>query len=207
MRVLIKAFLLLGLLEVQTVEGYAQERFFTVQVGGKNVGQLTVFPMDTNLNRRFQRVESEFKFLFQEGKYSNRSAYANGLLLHSTSIHSLNGEMKEKTVTKYTINKTYDILFFNADGSKKDTRQIVKPIYNTITNLYYQEPVGLKQVYSERFAEFCSIVPLSKQQYAVTMPDGKLNIFSYRSGQFIEMETEMIGFQLKVVPSQGKKQM
>jgi hypothetical protein len=59
--------------------------------------------------------------------------------------------------------------------------------------------VNIKEVYSERFGQMCSLKKLSEGNYGVTLPDGKKGIYTYKNGQCSEVRTDLAGFKLRIV--------
>ncbi|HSK14202.1 MAG TPA: DUF6134 family protein, partial [Phnomibacter sp.] len=49
--------------------------------------------------------------------------------------------------------------------------------------LYFQEPVGRSELYSEGHKRMIPIRDLGNGIYKITMPDGNTNLFYYRGGQ------------------------
>ncbi len=197
MRIL-KSYGIMLLLGVASV-GNAQTSLYTVIVAGRTVGSLKVYNYELKNSVETHRIESDFKFLFYSGKYSIQSNYANGRLLGSVAAHYVNGDLKEKTQTKSTVNPLYQVLFSGEDAPKIDKKDLNFHISSTITGLYYKEPVNVKEVYSERFGQMCSLKKISDGKYGVTLPDGKEGIYSYKNGQCKEVKTDLAGFKLRIV--------
>ncbi|WP_025761538.1 DUF6134 family protein [Dyadobacter tibetensis] len=190
-------FLILFISPFNFCSGQYQE--YALVVGGKKVGALKVYPQDSAKSVKVFKVESEFKMLFQNGRFSNTSIYSNGKLVQADFVHSLNGNTKERTNTKYKTSQLYEVRFNDEAGQSKAIQNITEPIHATLTTLFYKEPKGIRSVYSERFGQFCAVSKLSLQDYKVQMPDGKQNVYSYRDGRFFEMQTELAGFRLRIV--------
>ncbi len=176
-------------------ECIAQDRFYKLSIAGKEIGMLRVFDLKTSKEVITQKVESEFKFLFQSGKFVNESSFAKGKLIEATSIHSVNGNLKENTITRLLTSNHYQVLLTNS-GQKPETRNISNTIHGTLTGLFYAEPHGKKEVYSERFGVFCPIRAIDTKTYEVKMPDGKKNIYTYEKGACTQVQTELVGFKL-----------
>ena len=179
--------------------GMAQTDVYNVSVAGKTVGSLKVYKSQPKDDVRVQRVESEFKFLFHSGKFSSQSSFEGGKLISSVSTHYVNGDLKEKTRTQIKPGHIYEVLFSEKKDNVTQTKKLNYPIHNTVSTLFYQEPGEVKEVYSERYGQMCSVKKLSEQRYQVTLPDGKQNLYSYRSGRCTEVEADLAGFKLRIV--------
>jgi len=194
----------LGLLVASSTNAMSQTSFYDVIVAGRNVGFLKVFNYEPKNDIELQRIESNFKFLFYSGKYSIQSSYSQGKLITSVASHHVNGDLKEKTQTKSAVNPLYQVLFSGEDAPKNDKKDLNFPISRTITSLYYKEPVNITEVYSERFAQMCSVKKLSEGNYGVNLPDGKQGIYTYKNGQCREVKTDLAGFKLRIVLNDSK---
>jgi hypothetical protein len=183
---------------------FSQNSYFDVLVAGRNVGSLRVFADDLKSEPETHRIESDFKFLFYSGRYTIESRYAQGKLLHSDAAHHVNGDLKERTQTKSSVSPMYQVQFSGEDAPKSDKKELNYPIRNTITGLYYREPINISEVYSERFGLMCSVKKLSEGLYGVALPGGKQGLYTYRNGQCREVQQDMAGFKLKIVRNDSK---
>ncbi len=182
----------------------AQSSFYDVLVAGRNVGSLRVFSYDLRNDVEMHRIESDFKFLFYSGKYSIQSSYLGGKLVTAVAAHYVNGDLKEKTQTQSKVNPLYQVLFSGEDAPKENKKELNFTINNTITGLYYKEPINVREVYSERFAQMCSVKKLSEGIYGVSLPDGKQGVYTYKNGQCRQVITDLAGFKLKIVRNDTK---
>lgn len=62
-----------------------------------------------------------------------------------------------------------------------------KVTYST-TNLYHHEPLGISELFSERYGVFCKIKPIGNHTYELHLPTGKKNLYRYRDGICREVE-------------------
>jgi hypothetical protein len=184
--------------------GFSQNSYFDVMLAGRNVGSLRVFSDDVKSDAETHRIESDFKFLFYSGRYTIQSQYAQGKLLHADASHHVNGDLKERTQTKRSDSPMYQVLFSGEDAPKSDKKELNHPIRNTITGLYYKEPVNVSEVYSERYGLMCSVKKLSEGLYGVALPGGKQGIYTYRNGQCRVVEQDLAGFKLRIVRNDSK---
>lgn len=178
-----------------------QTDVYSVSIAGKTVGSLRVFKNlspSADRDSKVQKVESDFKFLFRSGKFSSQSFFENGHLVNSVSSHHVNGDLKEQTRTLIKPGHIYEVFFSEEKNSVVKTKKLSYPINNTLTSLFYGEPVDVKEVYSERFGQMCSVRKMTSKEYQVTLPDGKRNSYFYTSGQCTEVETELAGLKLRI---------
>jgi hypothetical protein len=206
MRYAMKKFVLFGVVVgvFFSSVAFSQNSYYDVIVAGRNVGSLRVFGDELKNDVEMHRIESDFKFLFYSGKYSIESNYSQGKLLNSVAAHHVNGDLKERTHTKSSTSSLYQILFSGEDAPKNNRKELNFPIENTITGLYYKEPVNIREVYSERFGQMCNVRKISEGLYGVDLPDGKKGIYTYKNGKCKEVTQDLAGFKLKIVRNDSK---
>ena len=199
----VKGFLVLGMcmLAASVSKGQA---VYDVIVAGRTIGSLKVFDDGANENVKQHRIESNFKIMFYKGKYATETNYSEGKLVSATCAHHVNGDLKEKTLTKSASKTSYDVLFSGEDGKDKPKTTFNMPINSTITGLYYKEPINVTEVYSERYGKMCNVKKLSEGKYGVTLPDGKQGIYSYKNCLCQEVKTDLAGFKLRIVLTENK---
>ncbi|GGM92327.1 hypothetical protein GCM10010967_26870 [Dyadobacter beijingensis] len=181
------------------------QNVYDVIVAGRTIGSLKVFDeKGADGDTETHRIESDFKVMFYKGSYSTQTNYVQGKLVSATCAHHVNGDLKEKTLTKSSTKTLYEVLFSGEDGEDKPSTVVNKPISSTITSLYYKEPINITEVYSERYGKMCHIRKLSEGKYGVTLPDGKEGVYSYKNGLCREVKTDLAGFKLRIVLSEGK---
>jgi len=182
----------------------SQTNVYDVIVAGRTIGSLRVFDYDVKNQVETHRIESDFKILFYKGKFSTQTSYVQGQLVSAVSAHEVNGDLKEKTQTKSSVKSLYEILFSGEDAEDKPRKEFNSPINNTVTSLYYKEPINISQVYSERYGQMCSVKKISDGNYGVSLPDGKQGIYTYKNGLCREVKTDLAGFKLRIVLNEGK---
>ncbi|MCE6989987.1 DUF6134 family protein [Dyadobacter sp. CY323] len=199
MRVVFSGFLML------CISAAHAQNMYDVIVAGRTIGSLKVFDDKGKDNTETHRIESDFKIMFYKGKYATQTSYVQGKLVSASCSHHVNGDLKERTLTKSSTKSLYEVLFSGEDGEDKPRLELNSPINSTITSLYYKEPVNITEVYSERYGKMCSVKKLSEGKYGVLLPDGKQGIYSYKNGLCQEVKTDLAGFKLRIVLAGGKR--
>ncbi|MHA4740104.1 DUF6134 family protein [Dyadobacter sp. MSC1_007] len=199
----VPGFVIFGL-SVLMMTAARGQNVYDVIVAGRTIGSLKVFEEKGKDNIETHRIESAFKIMFYKGTYSTQTSYVQGKLVSASCSHHVNGDLKEKTLTKSSTKSLYEVLFSGEDSEDKPSIVLNSPINSTITGLYYKEPVNINEVYSERYGKMCSIKKLSEGKYGVLLPDGKQGIYSYKNGLCREVKTDLAGFKLRIVLNEGK---
>ncbi|MDQ3395635.1 MAG: hypothetical protein M3512_16225 [Bacteroidota bacterium] len=157
----------------------------------KPVKNFMVYTMHSDVAVKFiAKVEMTYRF---------ENIFSNGVLVKGTATNFVNNKKKSSTVIKWDGTK-YTILV-----DDKEVPAPKRPIKNTLTSLYYSEPIGLTEVFSERFGEFCSINEVSPHRYELTMPNGKKNYYTYKDNICLKVEVShsLASFDFKLVKNVG----
>jgi hypothetical protein len=186
--------ILLVLLFVLPAVAFTQVVYYDVIVAGHSIGAVKVYHYQATTRK--QRIEAEFKVPFYSGTFFSENNFNGGGLKNSVTEHHVNGKRKQQTVTTFVANKSYKVDFA---GDEKATKQLSQHIASTITNLYYQEPVDLDAVYSERYGKLCTLKKVGANRYAISLPNGKQSIYTYDSGGCQEVLTELSGVKVRIV--------
>lgn len=172
---------------------------YDVLIGGRTVGSVRVLHFLSGQEVSKRRIEAEFNIPFYSGSFISENQFLNGILKTSLTEHRVNGKTKEQTRTLESINHNYQIDFFETNTGIKKSKDIRFGIKNTLTNLYYEEPIDIHTIYSERYGQMCSMKKISEGIYAVRLPNGKQSIYSYSNGLCNEVQAELAGWKLRIV--------
>jgi hypothetical protein len=88
----------------------------------------------------------------------------------------MNGNVKADKHTIFT-GRQYEV----EEASGKKELNINSVTYN-MDCLYFQEPVDIKQVYSDNFQQFVDIEKKPEGYYKIKLPDGNSNNYYYKDG-------------------------
>lgn len=118
--------------------------------------------------------------------YKIEAIFEKNILLVSNAIESANGKEHINSETKknkvgYTVK------------TKRETKTIShKGITNNLCKLYFEEPVGITNVWSDTFGQMLTIKPVGEHRYELILPNGKSSFYSYLKGICTLVETEMM---------------
>ncbi|MFT3946602.1 MAG: hypothetical protein QM763_06475 [Agriterribacter sp.] len=152
---------------------------------GKVVGIMTASMKKNSVNVEYV-TESKINMtmLVSVDVYNSVSGlFTDGVLQKGGITRKVNG------TTKADVQLTLDRgkYLINESGNVSSLQAIIK--YSTAC-LMFVEPVNSKQVFSEVFKKFLAIKKLSEHKYALQMPDGYQNIYTYKDGYCIEADVK-----------------
>lgn len=76
-------------------------------------------------------------------------------------------------------------------------RQEKRKIYYSISRLYVDEPIGKKEVYSERHQCFLALKEVEPHCYELRLPDDNSNRYYYQNGNLVRIEAEEGWFTIR----------
>jgi hypothetical protein len=151
---------------------------YAVMRNGAEIGWICLSKSEAD-NQSTIRLTSEVsvRLLFKFTVKANEQAeFSNGKLVHSYIYRKMNGNVKADRHTRFTGNG-YEV----SDPSGKKELNLNYVNYN-MNCLYFQEPVGIAQVYSDNFQQFVPIEKKPEGYYIVKLPDGNSNQYYYKNG-------------------------
>ncbi len=119
-------------------------------------------------------------------EYRLEGDFVNQKLTRSSAYQKVNNKVQVSSNTQW------DGSAYNIQTIDKSTILRNKPIGYNLCSLYFNEPVNVKEVYSDTFGEFLKLKSLGKHRYELQLPDGKKNFYSYNAGICYQVETEQL---------------
>lgn len=118
--------------------------------------------------------------------YTIESIFEKNILQFSNAVETANGKTQTNSETKR--NSTgYGVT------TKKETKTIIhKGITFNLSKLYFEEPVGIKSIWSDTFGEMLTLKPAGEHRYELILPNGKSSFYSYFKGICTLVETEIM---------------
>lgn len=189
------SFLISALLLLHTASCPAQKLKYTIRLKDELVGNMTAQrshkPTTTIRINSLISMEKMIKIEFQ---YIMESTYQKGKLLVSRTIQKINGQEQVNTSTTLD-NNQYRVISKSGNSTYNSSA-----IQFNLCRMYFEEPVGIKEVWSDTFGKMLSLKPAGKNRYELVLPDGKSNYYTYYKGicTLVETETPMgkVTFQL-----------
>jgi hypothetical protein len=107
--------------------------------------------------------------------------YKDGVLQESFLRTDKNGEVEQFCSVSYD-GQTYKI------QTEKEKLSLASPITASVVTLYFKEPVGLTEIFSEAFGRMVPVTEIKPHKYSIKLPDGKKNTYTYEKGILVEVE-------------------
>lgn len=164
----------------------AQEQSFTVHVGGLRLGQVTT-------QRAAGRILLESRVRVPLALFTLKVGYV---------VDSRFGPAQRLIRSRVDAETNRGTFFTQTEGEepqgyrmtteqygKTDEQRISQPIHWTVTRLYYEEPVGIQEVYAEYYGSFVPLKPRGPGEYVVASGKNR-DIYVYHLGQLIKIKKE-----------------
>ena len=138
------------------------------------------------------RAEGDFLLKKLVSENCIHSTFENDDLIKSVTFIRRNGKTVNATNTtllqgKYIISTVKEISQLEQDD-----------IHFTVALLYFHEPVGVDQIYSEAWGKLLPLIRINNQ-YSFTIPDGTTCTFKYRNGALEEVVSDTFIGEIKFI--------
>jgi hypothetical protein len=135
-------------------------------------------------------IETNTSFLFipihMESEVS--TTQKNGILIEGTAYR--NASRKSSDVIA-TVTKTGFRWYKREVNGVKDKIKKHRITF-CVVDLYFKEPIGVAQVFSNMYAEMLQLKRVSVGKYQLITPDNNDSIFTYTDGKLVRIETVTI---------------
>lgn len=113
------------------------------------------------------------------------AVFRNNMLQTATIYRTLNGNVRVNNLTQWQ-NGKYTL----STKDEKNSGAFTQTIRFTTVSLYFDEPLNLTEVYSEKFQRMVSVKSIGIHKYQLTLPDGNTAKYTYVNGQCSEVEAQ-----------------
>jgi hypothetical protein len=200
--VIVLVVLVILLFITTTVFGQTTSNFktlkYTVYRNGDEVGWINLSKFDAD-NRSTINLASEITFhvLFKFSVKANEKVeFMNGKMIHSYIYRKMNGSVKADKHTRY-IGNGYEV----EEASGKKELGIRNVSYN-VDCLYFKEPTGISQVYSDNFQQFVPIEKKPQGYYKIKFPDGNSSNYYYKDGVCAAIHVDHTWYSADIILNQ-----
>ncbi len=183
-----------------SLQGHAQELQYDVFKGDSYIGTMRVTRQATDsiTTRYFIETNVAFRILAEFTVHSTfETFFSDNQLTYAQTLNMLNGKEKESSRVVWS----QDRYLCEREGEQTTWNQLIR---HSVAQLYFHEPIGLTQTFSERFTENCTIEPGdTPHTYWLHLPNGKENLYTYQKGVCQEVKVEVwlttLYFKLKSI--------
>lgn len=161
---------------------------YDVEIQDKNVGWMTCSKNPSTTDPSITNYVIESKVVINivttyTIQFNSSSSYKYNDLYKANYATKVNGDTQSFSIVNWDGSK-----YLGWDGTNNNVITSEK-ITQSIGNIYYNEPVGLTQLFSEKYMAMCPIVKVG-EYYTVSFPDGKATIYKYQNGICVWAESK-----------------
>lgn len=192
-----RKYLLLYLLFVTIGLGklYAQKHTYSIHVAGKEIGEVTASLTESGHTQTYEIISDATLKIFWK-RYNRKTSsfviYQNEAVKTSFAGVYMNNNLEDSAAINLDQN-SYDCYRY------PDERFVLNDteVHFTTAKLYFQEPVGIQKIYSERFLKFCPLEVRGDHKYKLSLPNGRANYYTYANSTLIEVFIDRTLFNIK----------
>jgi hypothetical protein len=180
-------FILCGILAIILItikNSHAQTYVYETRALGIHAGDMQI-TKKVRGNLEYYSITSKNSVNYVLGKidvdHKTSVTYKDGVLQESFLRTDKNGEVDQFCSVSYD-GQTYKI------QTEKEKLTLSRPITASVVTLYFKEPVGLSEIFSEVFGRMVPVTEIKPHKYSINMPDGKKNTYTYENGIVVEVE-------------------
>jgi hypothetical protein len=181
--------LLLFLHAFTYVKGQKSEVSFHVFLKDKLIGKVQAIEIKQGTEViRDVRAETDASVMMLSVHVETDTKVVNGnkVLIEGTAYrHTNRGPGDIHATTKRLAAKKYE---HDRNGTKSLYDQ--GEITFSVTDMFFEEPVGLQKIFSNMFVEMVPLKVLGSGKYQVTTPDQKTTVYTYSNGKLVIIESE-----------------
>lgn len=155
---------------------------FTATRNGKNIGSLKTSVSHSG-NEYFLLTESNLVIdivISFSAKAITTNKYTGLVLMEASLKRTVNGRKKLENHVRFE-NGRYHVT------STGETTPVTRAIRHTVTYLYFNEPAGIKEVFSEVYLSFLTVTKLNDSTYRTLLPDGGSMTYHYQFGKLTQV--------------------
>ncbi len=122
-----------------------------------------------------------------------KSIYKGDTLIFSSVYRKLNHKVKLNQSLSF-INGKY--LLKNKNKKEKLSLGIIN---RNLVTLFFFEPKGVREVFSDKYKKMVKVTPMSKGKYKIVLPNRSTNIYHYKKGKCILVEAVGSFYKVKLI--------
>ena len=139
-------------------------------------------------------MNSNVKILFNQLKLFSKVISKDGEILTSEFIQEHNRDVKNHTIVFQEQDNSWTANFENGISKTFLNRPKI-----CVSELYFEEPILVDSVFSERFGQPCYLEKVGLTIYRIHFPDNGLSDFHYKNGQCYMIKSTLRGKKTKLL--------
>lgn len=177
--------LFISLLPFNKTADYSHQSYYDIIRNNKVIGYMVCSKIERNETIEYiNESTAKFSVLIDVSVYSKlQSSFSKEMLLTGKMIRQVNGKTKADKYISWNQGQ-YAISNDGKQGS------FSSKINFSTACLMYAEPVGMAQIFSENFGKNITIKEITPHKYALQLPDGSNNFYTYSNGKCVEVEVQ-----------------
>ena len=164
---------------------------YNVVKNDKVIGTITIVKTQYN-NGVTYKLESKItaKYVLEfniVGK--EKSIFRNGELVYSHVYRKVNKKIKTD----------HEIMYVNDIYKSGEEDLDIKAIQGNLIKLYFVEPIGVQEVFSDNMKKMVDITALGGGKYKIEFSKNKFNILHYQNGRCVKIEATSALFDVDLI--------
>ena len=165
---------------------------------GDTIGQMQIFQKTSGNDIAYSVASTVTTKMLMKVKVDvqEMAQYHNKKLVVSSSQRFINDKPKANKQTK-----AYGNYYLIRDDDKEDTLALKEITYD-FSMLFFKEPAGVKQVYSNYYQTNLPIQQQESHSYKIDLPEGGSNTYYYNNGLCIRVDLHSSLFTAQMIMKQ-----
>lgn len=174
----------------------AQVKKYKIILAGNEIGTITAIRTEISGTYHYD-IKSDVRFKVLWKKYhrttNNELSHKENKIIKSFSSIRMNDALEDSAAMILQLDGKYEVYITPEREVNLDHLEVDFPA----ALLYFKEPEGKAEIYSERFLEHCPIKTKDEGKYILSLPNGKENVYTYENGELTEVFVDRTWFNLR----------
>lgn len=156
-----------------------------IDIEKTSLNKITTYILDSEVK---VKVVFNFSAIGRE-----KSIYKDDTLIFSSIYRKLNNKVKLNQ-SLFFVNGKYLL-------KKKNKKEEINidVINSNLVTLFFYEPVGIQEIYSDKYKKMVKITPIGNSRYKVVLPNKSTSIYHYQNGKCTMIDVVGSFFKVKLV--------
>lgn len=176
---------------------YSQDRVlnYNIMMGGSKIGSLLMLRHDSLGTTAIKiNCHARKRIIFLYTLTENQESYFDrGIMIRSSIYRKVNSNVKINQHTQFKGDH-----YVVSKGTSDQAVMLNGVSYNQ-TSLYFTEPSGIKQLYSDIYLTMLDIKKVANGVYKLLLPDGNVNYYYYSDGVCSKVKIDRMLFSVEFV--------